>query len=164
MRLPSELYYYSGDCSDEATLEQIKQQFLTIITNEAQPLFHSICPKDLSCTVDSVTVTCGPVSSRRKRRSYIHHIEKRAETHATVFAFDLSTEWKPGNMTTDDAYDYTDGLQAQQKAVIESLVAENKLDLPGYALRDDSLQFASKTGWLTCDEPHLRFDGEKCSK
>ena len=162
MRLPSELYYYSGECSDNATQQQIKQHFLDILTTEVGPLFNSICPGELMCTVDAVTVTCGPVSNRRRRRSAPHNIEKREETHVTLITFNIITGWEQGNMTIDESYVYTDNLQAQQKAVLETLLKGGKMNIPGLTLREDSFQ-TPETGTLSC-EAGTRLDGSKCSK
>lgn len=163
MRLPSEIYYYSGECSDSATLEEIKEQFLDILTNEVIPLYEGVCSEELICTTDAVIVTCGEVSKKRKRRSHQHHVEKRAESHVTIFTFDIVTGWEKGNMTDDEAYNYTDSLQALQRDIIASKLADGTLDLPRLILKADSFKTA-KYGTLSCNEPGWKMDGIVCSK
>lgn len=164
MRLPSEIFYYSGQCADSDTQQQIKEQFLEILTRQVIPLFDSICSRELNCTVDAVAVTCGEISEKRKRRSYrLHHVEKRAESHITIFTFDIVSGWEKGNMTDDEAYRYTDNLQAWQKDIIANKLADGTLELTGFTVKVDSFQTA-RYGSLSCDKLGWKIYGTSCSK
>lgn len=167
LALGGEIYYYSGQCSDEATQQQIKQNFLTILTNEVDPLFNSICPGELTCTVDKVAVICGNVSESRKRRSsgtyysnYEHHVEKREESSVAIVTFSMNVEWNPSGMTINEAFNYTDNLHNLQAQGIVDLIKEGAFDIPGFTLREDSFQRA-KYGSLSCDLG-MRLKGTDC--
>lgn len=169
LALDGEIYYYSGQCSDAATQQQIKQNFLDILTNDVEPLFNSICPGELTCTVDKVAVICGNVSESRKRRSswtyysnYQHHVEKREETNVVIVTFSMNVEWDTSGKTVDEAYEYADNLHNQQAKGIADLMKEGVFDLPGFTLREDSFQRA-EYGLLSCD-PGMRLKGTDCSK
>ena len=187
MRLPSKLYYYSGECSDPATLDQIKQQFLTIITEATESRFHSLCSPDLlKCSLDSVTITCGPTSRRKRdirdhnekltetypvrRRREIsdtpHHIHKREDTHETTLQFSIVTEWDQGDlrsMSYSQQLAHIDEFQIQQKDVIVDLLVDGKLNIEGYILKNESFQLVKNVGDLACAHGMIK-DGTKCSK
>ena len=188
MNLASELYYYTGECQDPDTQEQIRQQFLTIITEATESRFHSICSADLlNCSLDSVTITCGPISrkkrdtgsdTRRNIESYyperskreisntFHHINKREETHALIITFNIVTEFDvndiPGNLTYGDQLEYIDKFQLDQKAVIAELLADGTLNIENCTLREDSFQ-TSEYGADSCAYGMIK-KRSKCSK
>ena len=195
MNLPSELYYYSGECSDPDTLEQIRQQFLTIITTATKTRFHSLCTPDLlSCSLDSVKITCGPISRRkrgvptgiqvqiaqleetdairRKREPYDnidnqHHINKREETHATIITFDIVTEYdlsSLGNMTRLQRYEYIDAFQLQQKSVIEDLLANGSLAIESLGVLREDSFQTLEYGSETCTHGMIFSRDRTCSK
>ena len=195
MNLPSELYYYSGECSDPDTLEQIRQQFLTIITTATKTRFHSLCTPDLlSCSLDSVKITCGPISRRkrgiptdidvhkakmeetdairRKREPYDnidnpHHINKREETHATIITFDIVTEYdlsNLGNMTRIQRYEQIDEFQLQQKSVIEDLLANGTLEIEGLGTLREDSFRTGDYGSETCTHGMIYSRENTCSK
>ena len=191
MILPSKLYYYSGECSDPATLEQIKQQFLTIITNATESRFHNLCSPDLlKCSLDSVSITCGPTRRRKRdlvsdirhhngkltetypvrRRREIsdtpHHINKREDTYVTTLQFSIVTEWDQGNLGSmgfNQQLAYIDKFQIQQKDVIVDLMVDGKLNIEGYILKNESFQLVKNVGDLACAHGMIK-DGTKCSK
>ncbi|XP_071088674.1 sushi, von Willebrand factor type A, EGF and pentraxin domain-containing protein 1-like [Haliotis cracherodii] len=55
-KLPSELYYYGGSCSDNDTNVEIREAFLQSLIDSA---VHDC--QDGKCLVEDVEVTCGPV-------------------------------------------------------------------------------------------------------
>ena len=61
LRLKSKLYYYSGNCSDPNTLEEIKRNFVAIL-NDSE-IWSDGCP----CSVEHVQVTCREVRRRKKK-------------------------------------------------------------------------------------------------
>ena len=172
MRLPSELYYYSGDCPDNATLLEIKENFL-IILSSVNKLYNRICPNNFTCTVDRVSVDCGPVLARTRRDvklamqqdgqlKHNHHVNKREESHAVVFRFDIVTTFGDENDTFDDAYDATENLQELQKEEFSRLIQNGTFDIEGLLLRPDSFQPAEYAD-LAC-EPGTILYGTTCSK
>ena len=191
MYLPSKLYYYSGECADPATQEQIKQQFLTIIIEETESRFHSLCTPDLlQCSLDSVTITCGPTTRRKRdllsdirnhngkltetypvrRRQELsdtlHHIYKREETHVTTLKFNIVTEWDQsnlGDMIYNEQLAHIDGFQNQQKDVIVDLLVDGKLDIDGLVLKNNSFQLEKEAGDVECAHGMIKVKA-KCSE
>ena len=191
MNLESELYYYAGECSDPATQEQIKQQFITIITEATESRFHSLCSPDLlNCSLDSVTITCGnttrrkrdllsdirnhngkltetyPVRRRKELSDTLHHINKREETHMTTLKFNIVTEWDQsnlGSMSYSQQLAHIDEFQNQQKAIIVDLMMDGKLDIEGYILKNNSFHTLNEYGDVGCSHGMIK-DGSKCSE
>lgn len=168
MRLPSELYYYSGVCPDNATMVEIKENFLEILSS-VNELYNRICPNKVTCTVDRVSVDCGPVLARTRRHvksamqlEQKHRLNKREESHAVVFRFDIVTTFGDENDTFDDAYDATESLQELQKEEFSSLVQNGTFDMEGLLLKPDSFQPAEYAD-LAC-EPGTILYGTTCSK
>ena len=65
-----DLYYFDGDCRTPEAQTQIRENFIRILNGS---LFRMICQDPAfrdRCTAEIVEVTCGEVTSkRRKRRS-----------------------------------------------------------------------------------------------
>lgn len=101
--LPGELfYYYSGDCSDSTVQESIKNNFVDVMKNlEGSDGWDNICPD--YCTVEGVTVTCGPLNGRRRRS-----IVTRSTDKEIVVDFKVSSQWE----TTKNLWGNDDTLQA----------------------------------------------------
>ena len=172
MRLPSELYYYSGECPDNATLLEIKENFLVILSS-VNKLYNRICPNNFTCTVDKVSVDCGPVLARTRRDvklamqqdgqlKHNHHVNKREESHAVVFRFDIVTTFGDENDTFDDAYDATESLQELQREEFSRLIQNGTFDIEGLLLRPDSFQPAEYAD-LACEPGTILYD-TTCSK
>ncbi|XP_061166395.1 E-selectin-like [Saccostrea echinata] len=73
-RLPSEsktlmnFYYYTGDCNNITVQEEIRTNFITNIRDmQDNGGFDGICPNEISCNIANVSVSCGEISSRRRR-------------------------------------------------------------------------------------------------
>ncbi|XP_038061479.1 neurogenic locus notch homolog protein 2-like [Patiria miniata] len=62
-RLPVDLMYFSGDCSDASTRERIAAAFIMLLQNSPD---ISCSPID-QCTVGNVLVLCGSSTGRRRR-------------------------------------------------------------------------------------------------
>ena len=151
INLPSELNYFSGDCTDPATLQTIKENFITLLQ---QSQYSSICVLP-DCTAGNVGVTCGPVDNtvgRRKRRSVtstprsqritddirqkrslrnealqkdFHHREKRStHTHLVTVKFDfiVTIPYTTGEIDADSLYtNTTDDLFAMYYHVKDAI-------------------------------------------
>lgn len=67
LKLPSELYYYSGECNNSNdTLLEIQNKFIKLLNQSA---FKTACINYIGCSAENVEVSCGPVLKRRKRLS-----------------------------------------------------------------------------------------------
>ena len=64
-------FYYDGDCNDPNVQDNIKANFISLMTSNAVPPFFCLFqPSD--CNVNTVDVACGALTvtdRRRKRRS-----------------------------------------------------------------------------------------------
>ncbi|CAH3141747.1 unnamed protein product [Porites lobata] len=69
-RMAMDLYYFDGDCSTPEAQAQIRENFIRILNGS---LFRVMCQDPVfkdRCTAENVEVTCGEVTTaRRKRRS-----------------------------------------------------------------------------------------------
>ncbi|XP_078656597.1 sushi, von Willebrand factor type A, EGF and pentraxin domain-containing protein 1-like isoform X2 [Branchiostoma floridae x Branchiostoma belcheri] len=63
LRLPGELYYYSGSCGDLGSLQEIRENFVKALNSSA---YSELCLKFTECTATNVNVTCGPVTRRAR--------------------------------------------------------------------------------------------------
>ena len=63
-----QFFYYSGDCRDESAQRQIKENFVSLMSQKLPPNF---CRAHADCNVEHVNVFCGKTtaSKRRRRRS-----------------------------------------------------------------------------------------------
>ena len=163
MKLSSELFYYynaTGNCSEE----EIRQSFLTAISEFINPSFTTVCPSDITCTVGKVKVQCGQKSKRRKRelsQSSLTRV-RRDETETAVVTFDIKTGWSEGTKTLAETFNVTDNLQAKQKTIFASFVNNGSLDMDGYTLKSDSFQ-TIEWGTLACITGQI-LDRYMCSK
>ena len=71
VRMAAGLYYYYGDCNSQEAQAQIKENFIRLLNasgliEDCQEIF----PRD-RCKPENVSVTCGNVTSRRRRASGI---------------------------------------------------------------------------------------------
>ncbi|XP_019616495.1 PREDICTED: sushi, von Willebrand factor type A, EGF and pentraxin domain-containing protein 1-like [Branchiostoma belcheri] len=67
MNLPSELYYYSGDCRDPETQVQIQENFIAILNSSD---YSHLCQLFVECAAENVVVYCGNVTTRSGQPSY----------------------------------------------------------------------------------------------
>jgi hypothetical protein len=57
VKLPVEIFYYGGNCGDEATMAEIMANFQNIIETKLSPLFTIVCPSGETCLVEDIVVT-----------------------------------------------------------------------------------------------------------
>ncbi|XP_041369895.1 uncharacterized protein LOC121383864 [Gigantopelta aegis] len=141
MRLSSELYYYSGSCGDNSTLDEIKGNFVNIMNDKG--IWVVSCS---TCTVDNVVVFCGEGQSRRKRRSTDTHTEmKRSAETQTVISWDWVV---PIDGDTVSAITTADGFLMALADRMNNFVQNNDsaISLTGLELRSNSYGY---------DESHL---------
>lgn len=90
---PGEMfYYYSGDCNDAGVQDGIKHNFVEVLEIiEESNGWKNICPK--YCTVEGLTVTCGPLNGR-KRRSLDKNKRVKRNTNQITINFEILSEWE----------------------------------------------------------------------
>eukprot|EP00058_Branchiostoma_floridae_P013772 XP_002599260.1 hypothetical protein BRAFLDRAFT_64392 [Branchiostoma floridae] len=144
-QLPSELQYYSGDCTDQNTQDNIAAAFVQLVTQ------NGFCTASDGCSVDGVEVTCGPISATGKRR-------RRRSTHTHVitikFNFQVDLNIPPDGVLADDDW------FASEEKLIE--IANNfstvlhlqgqSLNVPGLLTEVDTTTFwHDDWSYLACD-------------
>ncbi|XP_045200864.2 sushi, von Willebrand factor type A, EGF and pentraxin domain-containing protein 1-like isoform X2 [Mercenaria mercenaria] len=182
LNLPAEIFYYGGDCGSEAAMAEIEQNFIDILESELNPYFETICPSGETCTTGSITITCGPISGRKKRslsweynnegirvhknnneeRTREHIIQKRStHTHLLILEFYIVMELKLDNTSVQDAILVYDDVQLNiLKPAVQGMINNGTFDLQGFVLESDSFQTANY-GDITCD-PGYMLDRTTC--
>ncbi|KAK3606592.1 hypothetical protein CHS0354_004438, partial [Potamilus streckersoni] len=170
--LRSDFLYFSGNCSDQSTLDLLGRTFENITAG--LPVGY-ICK---GCRFDNVKVTCGKVTKRRKRSqqrnafirtpSVSHNMlptlndssRRKRQTDATfktTIEFNIVVPWNQGNMSLLDAYDHHDNITFTFRDILISMVNAGNFTLPGYY--GPQYQFEDY-GSLQCDDGFL--DGGIC--
>lgn len=79
MKLLNEVQYFSGNCENSATQEQIRRNFINLLQMD-EHLDATYCQGNQNCTIENVQVICGNVTSSggsRKRRSISSSLERQ---------------------------------------------------------------------------------------
>ncbi|XP_071510499.1 sushi, von Willebrand factor type A, EGF and pentraxin domain-containing protein 1-like [Diadema antillarum] len=74
--LPTELLYYSGQCTSPTSREDIAKSFIDVISKSDEA--KEICDTDDGCSVENVAVVCGWPARRRKRALLDDHTDGKA--------------------------------------------------------------------------------------
>ncbi|XP_035676271.1 sushi, von Willebrand factor type A, EGF and pentraxin domain-containing protein 1-like [Branchiostoma floridae] len=109
MNLPSELYYYSGDCSDPETQAQIQENFIAILNSSD---YSDTCQLFVECAAENVQVFCGNVTTRSLQPSFQLRVK-----------FDLTVKVQPGHHTS--YIDVEDTLFAMANKIDERVKGGN---------------------------------------
>lgn len=141
MLLPGKIYYYTGDCNNATVKETIKQNFVQLM-DSLTPIWTGICPST-GCTTSSVEVTCGTISTGRKKKdtyniklhlgsSDDHKIEKR-QTHQITVKFNISMDWISTNLSAADEFNHNDAeIIKFFNDVIQPLITSGNLTVENY--------------------------------
>ncbi|XP_035694585.1 sushi, von Willebrand factor type A, EGF and pentraxin domain-containing protein 1-like [Branchiostoma floridae] len=100
-QLPSELQYYSGDCTDQTTKDNIAAAFAQLVTDSG------FCTVADGCSVDGVEVTCGPISATGKRRR-----RRSTPTHVITIKFNFQVDL---SIPPDDVLAEDDWYASEEK-------------------------------------------------
>lgn len=144
-RLPSELHYFSGNCTSKSTQNTIKRNFIEKLYN-GTTLWREQCVNFADCQVENVQITCGAVTEKINYKRSI-------PTHTAIANFDITVPIDPKGKDIDDLnYQISKDLYgaAQQ---LEKDVKDGKLDLPDIEADKDSFTYEEVS-------PHCR-DGTK---
>lgn len=117
----SDVYYYTGKCnSSKSNLHQIQENFIKALNSSA---FNAACIGEPFCRAEFVNVTCGPVTTRRKRDTSQHHLETRSSNKfAYIVQFELLLSLDKTNQTIGQLF--------QQKAnKLQSMVNEIQTEM-----------------------------------
>ncbi|XP_035695798.1 sushi, von Willebrand factor type A, EGF and pentraxin domain-containing protein 1-like [Branchiostoma floridae] len=158
--LPSELHYFSGDCSDPSVQADIAQRFVTILNGSD---FGSACSDSVGCSWENVEVVCGANSRRRSlgRQSKLvtgqmTDISSRSSgQYLLTMKFSLvvnMTDDDP-NLSSVDRYYAADDQLLMMTDVIQAEIYSGDFDVsvPGLSLQVD--QNSLTYGWSELDCP-----------
>ncbi|XP_035679049.1 neurogenic locus notch homolog protein 1-like [Branchiostoma floridae] len=133
-------FYYNGDCSDPVVRQQIKDNFILVITTE----YTLACryavltdPASGGCSIDNVFVTCG-TRSKRSLWQYLSRMVRQAPDDEIGLDFTLTVA--PGNATINETTsDSVESALATMDSVFEGLknatdTGELQLEVDGEAL------------------------------
>ncbi|XP_035698663.1 sushi, von Willebrand factor type A, EGF and pentraxin domain-containing protein 1-like [Branchiostoma floridae] len=128
LRLPGEVYYYSGSCGDLHTLQEIRHNFIRALNSSS---YSQLCIKFTECAATNVNVTCGPVTRRAR------DVHSSAKYRVRV---GFSIEITPTNesLTQQDMYRLDETLNLMAAAV-EDDIAEGRFNLDSVRVKDMAL-------------------------
>ncbi|XP_050398287.1 sushi, von Willebrand factor type A, EGF and pentraxin domain-containing protein 1 [Patella vulgata] len=142
MVLPSELYYYGGDCSSAASQAQIKQNFIQYMTTSQ---WKDQCLQDTECKIENVKVECG-ATTRRKRSP--HPWSRATRVKRSTEPGTATISWKfvigfavDSNSTLESSRQTHDTALMDMAYSVESDMKAGKLNniAPGFTLKDPSM-------------------------
>ncbi|XP_078695719.1 CUB and sushi domain-containing protein 3-like, partial [Branchiostoma floridae x Branchiostoma belcheri] len=158
--LPSELHYFSGDCSNPSVQADIAQRFVTILNGSD---FGSACSDSVGCSWENVQVICGATSRRRS----LGRQSKLVTGHMTDFTGRSSGQFLLTmtfslvvNMTDEDPsvssvdrYYAADDQLLMMTDVLQAEIYSGDFDVsvPGLSLQVD--QNSLTYGWSELDCP-----------
>ncbi|KAI8480747.1 hypothetical protein Bbelb_415400 [Branchiostoma belcheri] len=158
--LPSELHYFSGDCSDPSVQADIAQRFVTILNGSD---FGSACSDSVGCSWENVEVTCGANVRWRSlgRQSKLVTGQPMDGTSRSSGQFSLTMTFSlVVNMTDDDPsvssvdrYYTADDQLLMMTDVIQAEIYSGDFDInvPGLSVQVD--QNSLTYGWSELDCP-----------
>ncbi|XP_066297909.1 sushi, von Willebrand factor type A, EGF and pentraxin domain-containing protein 1-like [Branchiostoma lanceolatum] len=111
LRLPGEVYYYSGSCGDLDTLREIRQNFIQALNTSS---YSELCFKFSECTATNVNVTCGPATRRARD---VHAATK----HRVRVGFYLQITPTDVSLTQQDMYKLDEALELMAAAVEDDM-------------------------------------------
>lgn len=126
--MPSELYYYSGDCPDDAANKQIRENFIKML--KANPLFKEECGGTVpDCRAEFVSVKCGAISGRKRDANVNVKVE-----------FNVILPYRENGQNTSVVVKSYETAFDRIKDAIDKAVQSKSLDVgvPGLELQDDS--------------------------
>ncbi|XP_060604924.1 sushi, von Willebrand factor type A, EGF and pentraxin domain-containing protein 1-like [Ruditapes philippinarum] len=147
LNLPMELYY-DGDCNDNDTKTQIKEQVLVYLAGVKADIDNSICPDNNTCKIENLDVVCGDTPSRKRKSATSHVIYKR-NTYGLI-RFNVMKKWRQGDKSTQDAYiDITNDLNSIADKIEKDAHGGIILNGEGLTLPIDGVQKGTPN--LFCD-------------
>jgi hypothetical protein len=154
--------YYDGDCNDNDTKTQIKEQVLVYLSGVKADVDRSICPESNTCKIENLDVVCGD-TSRRKRESASSHIIFKRNAFWFI-SFNIMKIFEEENNSTQDAYfDILSDLNSIADDIEQDAFDGVILNADGLPLPADGVQRG--TADLSCDPGYKVDTGTfSCSK
>ena len=113
----SDVYYYTGQCnSSKANLHEIQTNFIKALNSST---LNAVCLGEPFCKAEFVNVSCGAITTRRRRDTHHHDIQQRfAYSYAYVVQFELILALSSNGVKSDFASKA--GMLQQMANVIQS--------------------------------------------
>ena len=165
IRLPSELFYFSGDCNDSAVQEKVKESFITSLNTSK---YSEFCTAYENCSIENVRVSCG-LTSREKRSSYFYDFlslltsrtdrqKRNTNSHKLTIQWDITlkiNESTLSGLTSQELWSELEGKLEDVAQVLKTETQEGKFDMEevqGFDLEIDRDSY--RTGWpnIVCQE------------
>lgn len=149
MHLPSEFYYFTGKCNSSAeNVNQIKENFVKALSSSK---FQEECVDVPECQAKYVDVTCGPVTSRRKR-DLTHHLNRRsASKFAYIVQFELTLPYKAETgKSPDEIFAENEDLLYKMSNIIQQETDSGHFDLHIGDLQVESDSFGPGAPAMQC--------------
>ncbi|KAL4218704.1 calcium ion binding [Mactra antiquata] len=164
--LPGEIFYYSGDCGTEETMEEIRNNYNLILESGLNPYLSEICDSGESCSAENLIIICGPIQERRKRSTghstnkhaainvdrrkrsihteedLPHDLVKRQDgSHVLVVEFNIvMTMTIAENETLISKIAYYDNIMLELSAAVQALLNNGSLDINNFTTDVNSWQ------------------------
>lgn len=147
--LPSEFFYYAGDCTDEETLKQIKENLISLMIQRQQSGWAGACPNTTECNVNNTEVICGPTSGRRRRSaddtdidldSVTNNVHKRSLNEIKVKFFVITT-WQNLNPSIE-TFLHMETIQQNIFGVIKESAKNGALNVSGLSPEMSSFSYS----------------------
>ena len=127
-RLMSDVYYYTGKCnSSQSNLHEIQTNFIKALNASA---FNSVCLGEPFCKAEFVNITCGSVTTRRKRDANWHHLRVRSsDPYAYIIQFELLLSMDQRNQTISSQFVHKADTLQQMSIVIQNEMDSGHFDI-----------------------------------
>ncbi|XP_046561216.1 sushi, von Willebrand factor type A, EGF and pentraxin domain-containing protein 1-like [Haliotis rubra] len=157
----SEMLYYTGECEDEETLLQIKENHLNTMQNST---FSDVCLK-AQCSVDNVEVTCGELGRKKRDTDNKYGTDpetynlttqsrkRRSTVTAVIVKWDIIIPFDCEEMSNNDCIDHHLAILNSLSASITEMANNGDFQhpVPGYETRVDESYYPGGID-LVCGE------------
>ncbi|XP_053382454.1 uncharacterized protein LOC123540032 [Mercenaria mercenaria] len=149
MHLPNEFYYYTGNCnSSTQNMNQIKENFVQALNSSK---FPEECVGVPECQAKFVDVTCGPITSRRKRDLNSNVYRRSVSKLAYTLRFEFILPYKPvAGKSPEDIFAENEDRLYKMSDVIQKEVDAGHFDLHVGDLRVESDSYGPGNPSMLC--------------
>jgi hypothetical protein len=147
-----EFFYYTGSCDDDTVLDQIKNNFIKEVENLKKNGFGGVCSNSSQCNLGNVSVTCGPIFSRRRRASdsEMQNIRMKRAGSEILVEVRLSSVFQNSSTSRSDSFTIAKDIQKEMFHEVKRLSRNGKLTVNG--LIPDQESFALGLSVPVCPE------------
>lgn len=149
MHLRNEFFYYTGTCNSSAqNLDEIRDQFVQALNSSH---YQEECVGVPECQAKFVDVTCGPITSRRKRDIHSHINRRSTLMFAYKLQFDLILPYiAVAGKSPDHIFSENEDQLYKMSDVIQEEVDSGHFDLDASDLHVESDSYGPGTPAMQC--------------